>query len=554
MAVITEIDKFEFSLYVLDVTANPADLKDATVIIGQKLGNEMNPFFNMSDRSITWSYTLGGNTWVWSAIFADEAQDIAFKDFFSRCLFETTSRTPFGKVKEEDKTAIVNTLRDYVERDADAMDPVEPDSPDEEQKILQAMNSLSLKSKHSGGVLDDDDEEEEKDDDEDEDEEEEEKPRARDDDEEEILDDEKPTRKGFRLGSKNKLLSVSSRNHRALVSRGNKIGVFTADNLDSGLQFETCISGFGSESSGKFTPRRMMLHHGEDELLMLHPAKDEHKKVFEMDLGTGKIVSEWGTEDYPINEILPQSKYAPQTLTKTMVGMNRVGFFMMDPRLPGASKRVPEKTFFSLASHPPGFTCAATTANGEIVLGTEKGEVRLYDSKKLAEGKPGDMSERQPRAKTTFIGYGDPIKGLDVTHDGKWIVATCSKYLLLIKTDDASGNSGYVKSIGKNKVAPRRLHLKPKDMRALGDIDFTPAKFDLGDDSEKSIVTSTGPFVITWNFLKAKQNKLDYYRIVRLPDVVVADQFRFGDADSVVVAMPDDVTLTRSTVPKTSRR
>jgi len=552
-AIITKTAPFEFNLYVLDVVAAPADLKDAPVIIGQKLNNSMNPYFNMSDRSITWSYVLGGCVWVWCAIFPDPPQDAAFKDVFARCLYEATSRIPFNKVKEEDKVAIVNSLRDTVERDADAMDPVEPDVPEEEEKVLEAMASLSLRSKKHGGVIDDDEEEEEEEE-EDEEEEEEEEERPKDEEAEEEEDEERPTRRQFRMGSKNRLLNVSSKNHRALVCRGKKIGVFSAENADDGVHFETCISGFQDKNGSSFAPRRMMLHHGEDELLMLHP--NAKRNVLQMDLNRGDIVSEWGVDDYPINEILPQSKYAPQTLTQTMVGMNRRGFFMMDPRLSSSSKMVTDKSFFSLAGRVPGFCCAATTANGEVVMGTESGEVRLYDSKMLTKGKPGSvMEERQPRAKTTFLGFGDPIKGIDVTHDGKWIVATCSTYLLLIKTDDAAGNSGFVKSIGKNKVAPRRLRLKPQHLSMLGgSVDFTPAKFDLGDDVERSIVTSSGPFVITWDFRKAKQNKLDYYRIVRLNDGVVADQFRFGDSDHVVVAMPDDVTIARNVIPSSGKR
>ena len=561
-AVITKTAPYEFGLFVLDLKGAPADLKDAPVVLGQRLGNEMNAYFDMAERTITWTYRLGASVWVWSAVFPDPAQDIAFKDVFSRCLYETTSRKPFGKVKEEDKVAIMNTLRDTVDRDSDAMDPVEPDTPEDRNTVLEAMDSLSLRSSMSDvGEADEEDhrshgvdlsDEEEEDDEEEESEEEEDEDRDEEEDEDE--DEDRPTKRVYKMGSKNRLLNVSAKHHRALVCRGKKIGIFSAADAKKGLHFETCISGFEDKKGETFAPRRMMLHHGEDQLLMLHP--DEKRKVLEMDLNRGDVVQEWGVDDYPINEILPQSKYAPQTMAQTVVGMNRVGFFMMDPRLPDQSKIVTDKSFFSLAGRAPGFSCAATTANGEVVLGTESGEVRLYDSKMLAQGKPGStMEDRQPRAKTTFIGFGDPIRGIDVTQDGAWIVATCATYLLLIKTVDAAGNSGFVKPLGKNKIAPRRLHLKPQHLRLLGGtVDFTPAKFDLGDDTEKSIVTSSGQYVITWDFRKAKQNKLDYYRIVRLNNAVVADQFRFGDSDTVVVAMPDDVTIARNVLPPGNKR
>jgi hypothetical protein len=75
------------------------------------------------------------------------------------------------------------------------------------------------------------------------------------------------------------------------------------------------------------------------------------------------------------------------------------------------------------------------------------------------------------------------------------------------------------------------------------EVNFTPAKFNIGQNNEKWIVTSTGPYVITWNFRKVRQNILDEYQIKKEPQEIVAEQFRFGEDKSIVVAMPDDVTL-----------
>ena len=72
---------------------------------------------------------------------------------------------------------------------------------------------------------------------------------------------------------------------------------------------------------------------------------------------------------------------------------------------------------------------------------------------------------------------------------------------------------------------------------------FTPARFNVGEDEETTIVTSSGPYVIAWNFRKVKGGNLYDYRIKKYPDVVVADNFRFGQHKSIVVALPDDVTM-----------
>lgn len=47
-------------------------------------------------------------------------------------------------------------------------------------------------------------------------------------------------------------------------------------------------------------------------------------------------------------------------------------------------------------------------------------------------------------------------------------------------------------------------------------VDFTPAKFNAGPDSEeKTIVTSSGSYVIAFNFRQVKAGHLDSYTIKR---------------------------------------
>ena len=51
---------------------------------------------------------------------------------------------------------------------------------------------------------------------------------------------------------------------------------------------------------------------------------------------------------------------------------------------------------------------------------------------------------------------------------------------------------------------------------------------------ENAIVTSTGPFVVAWDFAKVKKGKLDNYVIKKYEDEVVQDNFRFGDDKEIV--------------------
>lgn len=71
-------------------------------------------------------------------------------------------------------------------------------------------------------------------------------------------------------------------------------------------------------------------------------------------------------------------------------------------------------------------------------------------------------------------------------------------------------------------------------------------RFNLGEgQDENAIVTSTGQFVIAWDFGKVKKGFLDRYEIKKYEDHVVQDNFKFGD-DKEIVSLMTCVRLTLS--------
>jgi VID27 C-terminal WD40-like domain len=70
-------------------------------------------------------------------------------------------------------------------------------------------------------------------------------------------------------------------------------------------------------------------------------------------------------------------------------------------------------------------------------------------------------------AKNRIQTFGDAIIGLDSTRDGKYLLATCEKYLILLPTSDSQGNKvtlfqKQVKIVDRRK--PFKLKLKPDDI------------------------------------------------------------------------------------------
>ncbi|WVF72856.1 hypothetical protein IAT40_007674 [Kwoniella sp. CBS 6097] len=94
-------------------------------------------------------------------------------------------------------------------------------------------------------------------------------------------------------------------------------------------------------------------------------------------------------------------------------------------------------------------------------------------------------------------------------------------------------------AIGKN------AKLKPEHAAYMEDsVSFTPARFNTGvNEAEKTIVTSTGKYVITWNFRRLKQGRTDDYQIKQYGSRVVADNFKFGADKNIIVALEHNVLM-----------
>lgn len=355
-----------------------------------------------------------------------------------------------------------------------------------------------------------------------------------DEDEDEDMDWEPDTALSPQKASnsdKNKQLMGSMNYNRQFVLRGNQIGVFRHDNDDK-LEYVAALPDLKDSRGDLLVPSEAMLHESDRKMVFLNPKDDS--RVYEFDLETQKIVQEYNAmDDLAIRNITHESKYAQGSGGQTFVGLNKNSLFTMDPRISGTDKRAQAFVY----KKAPNLSNAATTGKGQLAVGSELGEIRLF-------------SEIGKRAKTLFPGLGHAITGIDTTEDGNWVLGTTEQYLLVLPVELEDGKrTGFDVSMSKkHRRAPIKLQLQPKDIakHKIREIKFTPARFNTGENIDESwIVTSTGPFMIVWDFVKIKKGRYDAYRIKKMEEEIMTDNFRYGYADQVVVAMPDDVYTTR---------
>lgn len=485
--------------YWLSITSSKRDW------LGQPIVDEINPVFNFEYQSFIFNhYTEDGSAYSWLLRFQDMQTLERWQDGVMRALWEHLNQVKWSKIKDDE--------RDYV---------------------LDAFNKMVLEDgEGEAGKADDGEEEDE----EEEASEDEAGPRssAYDSDEDEGED----RAEYGRSKEINSQLAVGHMHDRSFVVRGSNIGVFKHGDKNE-LKFATNISKVqtpGKEGKS-FSPKKVMLHMQDRDLVMQDP--NNPNSLYRMDLELGKVVDEWKVDDdIAVRTYNPASKFAQTTAEQTLVGVGANSLFKIDPRLDG-NKLVQEQ--FKQYASKNDFTSAATTEQGYLAVASNKGDIRLFDRLGI-------------QAKTLLPALGEPFIGVDVSADGRWILGTCKTYLLLIdakqKEGKNAGKLGFEKAFGKDaKPAPRRLAISPNHVAQFQHetktpISFTPAHFNTGEGvSETTIVTATGPFVITWSMKKLLRGEKDAYKIKRYEDNVRADNFRYGTDKNMIVAMSDDVGM-----------
>ncbi|KAK5169005.1 Vacuolar import and degradation protein 27 [Saxophila tyrrhenica] len=492
-AVVSEIGNWK---YWLQITGSKQQW------LGQEVGSDMNPVFNFEEQCLIFNhYSDEGAAYSWLLRFKEREELEEFQQGFMQAMWEHANEMKWQKAVDQDY--VLDAFNDLVlEDNADDRREAEAAEEDEEVEDYEDAND--------GQSAEEYDEDE-------------------DEDEVKILDKD---------GKVNSQLAVGAKVDRSFVVRGDKIGVFkhTPDNQ---LEFSTSINNVATPGGKNFAPKKMMLHAGDRDMVLQRD--NDPNSLYRLDLETGKVVDEWKVhEDIPVNVYAPQSKFAQTTGEQTFLGLSNNALYRIDPRLSG--NKLVDSELKQYASKND-FSAAATTEQGYIAVASNKGDIRMFDRLGI-------------NAKTALPALGDPIVGLDVSADGRWLLATTRTYLLLIdnlqKDGKNEGKLGFEKAFPKDsKPQPRRLALTPAHVAQFqhetgAPLSFTTAHFNTGESKdETTIITSTGPFVVIWNLEKTLQGRKDAYRIRRYGEEVKADNFRFGSDKNIVVALPHDLEMVK---------
>ena len=339
--------------------------------------------------------------------------------------------------------------------------------------------------------------------------------------------------------AKNKIILQTYNNHRTFVIKdNNNIDIFKTNNDDDKLIGISSLSPIKTKNN-EFAISKAKMFKNDNEILF-QDSKDRNK-LYQYDLNKEKIVEEWDCDsnknifcsynkdinNYMIDFTYPR-KLGQLNEQNEIVGINSNNLYLLDGRVNRKNKIVNIKNY----SINTDFTCLVTTGFGGIATGSKNGDIRLFN-------------EMGNNAKTLITGFDCPIRYIDCSVDGKYILATCDKHIMVINTENEYNQNGFDTCLGRIKVKPLILKLSSNELIKYNIENelFTPAKFNNNTNcKEMMIISSLGQYAILWNFTQVQNGQTDLYRIINSNEFVIDNTTKF-DKNQIIIALSDKLRL-----------
>ena len=333
---------------------------------------------------------------------------------------------------------------------------------------------------------------------------------------------------------KNKYLTQAFNYDRAFVIKdNNSIDVLNTGEDGNKLVKNQSFIPFSQNKNVEISGAKMF---GADNQILF---KDGINKdtLWQFDLNKESVIEEWkcGDNGAELLDFTHATKFGQLDPQCDIVGINKNKIFAMDGRVNRKNKIVEDKVYGSGSSK--NFTCISTPGFNAVATGSDDGNIRLY-------------SDITKNAKTLIPCFGDPIRSLDITKSGDYILATCDKYIMLINTRGENNENAFTYCLKRARRKPKTLKLSPVDIVKYGlqDDCYTPAKFNVSKtNNETRITSSLGQYIIVWNLDDVKNGIIDAYKLRNVNEFVLGNTTKF-DKNQLLVTMTKKVRLQNESI------
>ena len=296
-----------------------------------------------------------------------------------------------------------------------------------------------------------------------------------------------------------------------LGKNNNTLEVFGNTNLNS-ISFE-------KEKNYRIRKiKKINLFHSETQISLL-----ERNSIFLYDIEKSKIIKEFNHSNNEIYDFCNEKKYSQMTDDNILYCINGKEIIRFDART-----SMKEKEVMKCKDNKNLLKYISTTNDGEIIVGSSEGNIKFYDKLRYS-----NVKNKTPIKK--------PIKSIDVTKDGNYVLLTCDDCLIVFNTQ-CQGTNCFKSKIDwreKNKFIYLKISDKDKYLYSLKMQSFNNARFNVsGNEEESLIVTSIGNYIVVWDFNSIKKGIYDKYHIKKDYQEVIDNCFKYN-SNEIIVTMPN---------------
>ena len=460
-------------------------------ISGQILDNENKKFFCwITSKCYT---NLIGDCLGFS--FDKNEDSVNLRKILDKCFYETKNEQPYENI-DEDNRKILEKATDYNNIDCFSSDEEEKEEKKEEEKKEEKEKKVRKSKKNRDEILD-------------------------------IDENYKEIESSKEILNKFSLNSLSN-DRTFCITDDNQIVAYKANEEKDTLEKLSSMPVIQEYEGNSVSFSLGLLYKSENNMLLL----DENNPyvLYQYDLPKEKIISEWKTDQTSISDICSLKKTGQTTDEPLIYGVNSKSVFTLDERVNNKNSVIDNK-IYNIKNYANKIM---SNNSGQFVTGSIKGDLRLYDKMGI-------------KAKNLFSFYGDPIRYIDISSDNQYILLTCDKYLILINSgcNDDETNS-FLKTIKTiERKTPLRLQIKTTDIAKFGlnNANYTHAKFNMNKNGENNIITSLGEYIIIWNYNDIRKGKIANYKIKKVNELVIDNDFKFGKGNKIIITMPTKVRI-----------
>jgi hypothetical protein len=348
-------------------------------------------------------------------------------------------------------------------------------------------------------------------------------------------------------------LKVDAANQRLLVAKeGGAMEFYKHPDAITGLH-PTPMTAMITGSLQEFTsPKDVVLLYGGGAAAML--ARAGATAVTRVDLETGTAedysarfpTNSRPDSGYPLNNLSLYNGHDASAEPSLLAVSNSHACFALDMRMnPGACAVLKTDQTLQDLTHstrnPQHLHGHATSAAGHLVVSDHRGILHLFSGPPSSVRVNGE-GHYPKMAKTALKVTTEPIFHVDVTGDGRYVLATCRQHLLVLCTVvPRSSDLGFEKSMDYgNRPRPLRLDV-PAKARCSSDFTLSKATFSYPESPSGAVITtSVGSCLLVWE-MRHVRKAIDTGEAVRcrVMDKHVPLRLVSGSGDRVA-CMSDD--------------